>query len=86
MGFIHDRIAEAGHEVDFICADHLSAGWNRALSQRLVSPLKVRHHAVLAARSGRPYNIIDIHGPTPPSLRQRATPLDRRSSSSPAMD
>ena len=24
MGFIHDQIAEAGHEVDFLCADDLS--------------------------------------------------------------
>ena len=64
MGFIHDQIAEAGHEVDFLCADDLSTGWHHALSQRLIFPLKVRHRAVLAARSGRPYDIINIHEPS----------------------
>ena len=64
MGFIHDQIAEAGHEVDLLCADDVSTAWQHTLAQRLIFPLKVRHRAVLAARSGRPYDIINVHEPS----------------------
>jgi glycosyltransferase involved in cell wall biosynthesis len=64
MGFIHDQIAEAGHDVDFLCADDLSTRWHHALAQRLIFPVKARHRAVLAARSGRHYDIINIHEPS----------------------
>ena len=61
MGFIHDQIVEAGHEVDLLCADDLSTVWHHTLAQRLIFPLKVRRRATLAARSGRPYDIVNVH-------------------------
>lgn len=61
MGFIHDRVAEAGHEVDYLCADDVPASWHGAVGRRVAFPLMVRRRAVDAARAGRRYDIVNVH-------------------------
>ena len=63
MGFIHDRLVAAGHRVDYFCAEDVPRGMNGRLS-RFTFPMLVRRHAVRAARSGEPYDIINIHEPS----------------------
>jgi len=63
MGFIHDRVAAAGHTADYFCADDVPArrgGWVR---RHLTFPLLIRRHAIEAARSGKPYDIVNVHEP-----------------------
>lgn len=62
MGFIHDRVAEAGHEVEYLCAEDLPAQ-HRGRRARFAFPFLVRRRAVEAARSGRPFDIVNVHEP-----------------------
>ena len=64
MGFIHDRIAEAGHDVEYLCADDVPADWDNGLGQRLKFPLMVRRHVIARARAGKPYDIVNVHEPS----------------------
>lgn len=63
MGFIHDRLAAAGHSIDYFCADDVPRPWRGRLSQRLAFPLLVRRQAIEMARLGRPYDIVNVHEP-----------------------
>ena len=63
MGFIHDRLAEHGHHVDYFTADDVPGKWHSSAGRRFGFPLLVRHAAVAAARSGRPYDIVNVHEP-----------------------
>jgi len=63
MGFIHDRLAEHGHHVDYFTANDVPANWQSSAGRRLGFPLLVRHAAVAASRSGHPYDIVNIHEP-----------------------
>lgn len=62
MGFIHDHVEAAGHEVEYLTSEGVSARFGRRLS-RFSFPLLVRSHAALAARAGRPYDVINVHEP-----------------------
>lgn len=62
MGFIHDRVAEAGHEVDYLCAEDLKPSRQGRMA-RFAFPLLVWKKAVEAARAGRPYHIVNVHEP-----------------------
>jgi glycosyltransferase involved in cell wall biosynthesis len=62
MGFIHDEIAAAGHEVDWLCAEDLPARW-RGGSARFAFPWLVREAARRAARDGKPYDLVNVHEP-----------------------
>jgi glycosyltransferase involved in cell wall biosynthesis len=63
MGLIHDQLVLAGHSVEYFCAEELpwrsSGGWGR-----FTYPLALLHHAWAAARSGRPYDVINVHEPS----------------------
>jgi glycosyltransferase involved in cell wall biosynthesis len=77
MGFIHDRIADAGHEVDYLCADDVPDSWSGWYGHRVAFPLAVRSKTIAAARAGRPYDIVNVHEPSAgPVLvaRQTASP------------
>lgn len=63
MGFIHDQIAAAGHEVEYLCSDDLPQ-YDTTLGRRLLFPIAVRRHAITAAREGRPYDIVNVHEPS----------------------
>jgi glycosyltransferase involved in cell wall biosynthesis len=63
MGFIHDRLADHGHHVDYFTADDMPEKWQSSAGRRFGFPLLVRHAAVAAARSGRPYDIVNVHEP-----------------------
>jgi glycosyltransferase involved in cell wall biosynthesis len=76
MGFIHDRIADAGHDIDYLCADDVPSTWASWYGRRVAFPMAVRSRAIQADRAGRPYDIVNVHEPSAaPSL------LGRRSSS-----
>jgi glycosyltransferase involved in cell wall biosynthesis len=64
MGFLHDQLAEAGDVVDYFCADDVSPRLNGRLPRRFAFPLLVWREARAAARSGRPYDIINVHEPS----------------------
>jgi glycosyltransferase involved in cell wall biosynthesis len=62
LGFIHDEIARDGHHVDYFCAEEVPARLNGRWG-RFTFPWLLLRHAVAAARSGRPYDIINVHEP-----------------------
>jgi glycosyltransferase involved in cell wall biosynthesis len=76
MGFIHDRIEAAGHEVDYLCADDVPPTWTSWYGRRIAFPMAVRAKAIEADRAGRPYSIVNVHEPSaaPVLLGRRASP------------
>jgi glycosyltransferase involved in cell wall biosynthesis len=64
MGFIHDRIEAAGHEVDYLCADDVPASWASWYGRRIAFPMAVRSKAIDADRAGNPYDIVNVHEPS----------------------
>ena len=64
MGFIHDRIASAGHEVDYLCADDVPPRWAGWFGRRFAFPMAVRAKAIEADNEGRPYDIVNVHEPS----------------------
>jgi glycosyltransferase involved in cell wall biosynthesis len=64
MGFIHDRVIAAGHDVDYLCADDVPASWGGGLGRRLKFPLAVYARVARAAREGCPYDIVNVHEPS----------------------
>lgn len=63
MTFIHNQLAEAGHTVEYFCAEDVPEVLGGRLS-RFSFPLRVLGHARRAARGGRPYGIINVHEPS----------------------
>jgi len=63
MGFIHDRIAAAGHEIDYLCSDDVPATWASWYGRRVAFPMAVRSKTKEAERAGRPYDIVNVHEP-----------------------
>jgi glycosyltransferase involved in cell wall biosynthesis len=63
MGFIHDEISNAGHSVDFLCAEDVPQRLRGRLA-RFAFPFLVRRRAVAAYRSGQPYDIVNVHEPS----------------------
>jgi len=64
MGFVHDRIVAAGHEVDYFCADDVPESWAGAWGRRVAFPMAIRSRVLSAERSGRPYDIVNVHEPS----------------------
>lgn len=64
MGFIHDRVEAAGHEVDYLCADDVPASWAGRFGRSVAFPMAVRSKAVAARKEGRPYDIVNVHEPS----------------------
>jgi glycosyltransferase involved in cell wall biosynthesis len=62
MGFIHDEIAAAGHQVDWLCAEDVPRRWQGARA-RFGFPWLVWRTARAAANLGEPYDIINVHEP-----------------------
>ena len=79
MGYIHDRIEAAGHEIDYLCADDVPSTWEGWYGRRVAFPMAVRSKAIEADRSGRPYDIVNVHEPS------AAPVLIGRRASSPAV-
>lgn len=67
MGFIHDHVESAGHVVEQFCAEDVPARWGGKLA-RFSFPLLVHRRAVLAARGGRPYDLVNVHEPNSPAI------------------
>ncbi len=63
MGFIHDHLISAGHTVDYLCAEALPAHLPSQFA-RFAFPWLVRKHAIAAARTGHPYDLINVHEPS----------------------
>jgi glycosyltransferase involved in cell wall biosynthesis len=62
MGFIHDRVEAAGHEVEYFTSEDASGLLGGRFS-RLSFPVVLRRHIVGAARAGRPYDVVNVHEP-----------------------
>lgn len=62
LGFIHDRVAADGHQVEHFAAEQVPPAWSGRLG-RLAFPLLVRRHARRAAAAGRPFDVINVHEP-----------------------
>jgi glycosyltransferase involved in cell wall biosynthesis len=80
MGFIHDRIHDAGHEIDYLCADDVPPEWAGWFGRRIAFPLAVRSKAVAADRAGRRYDIVNVHEPSAAPVL-----LGRRGAGAPAV-
>jgi glycosyltransferase involved in cell wall biosynthesis len=63
MGFIHDHVEAAGHEVEYFTSEDVGARLGGRLS-RLSFPVLVRRHAAAAARAGRPFDVVNVHEPS----------------------
>ena len=65
MGFLHDEIANKGHQVDYFCLEDAPAlrkfypGFHR-----LLFPYLVLKYALAEARKGKAYDIINVHEPS----------------------
>ena len=64
MGFIHDRLEAAGHEVEYFCADDVPASWAGWWGRRVAFPMAIRAKAIAAERSSRPFDIVNAHEPS----------------------
>jgi glycosyltransferase involved in cell wall biosynthesis len=64
LAFIHDRLESAGHEVDYFCSDDVPASWAAWWGRRVSFPMAIRAKAIAADRSGRPYDIVNVHEPS----------------------
>lgn len=62
MGFIHDQVEAAGHEVEYFTSDDAGARLGGRLS-RFGFPFLVRRRAAESARAGRPFDIVNVHEP-----------------------
>jgi glycosyltransferase involved in cell wall biosynthesis len=62
MGFIHDRVEAAGHEVEYLTSEDAGARLGGRLS-RFGFPFLVRRRAAEAARAGRPFDVVNVHEP-----------------------
>lgn len=73
MGFIHDVVARAGHDVDYLTSDDLPPRFGGAAA-RLAFPALVARRALAAKRAGRGYDILNVHEPSaaPAALLRRA--------------
>lgn len=78
MGFIHDRIAREGHDVEYVTSDDLPPRLAGAAA-RAAFPLLVARKALAAARRGRPFDIVNVHEPAsaPSALLRRAGRIRR---------
>jgi glycosyltransferase involved in cell wall biosynthesis len=63
MGFVHDRLAARGHQIDYFTADDVPAKWRGAFGRRFGFPLLVRQVVRQAANDGRPYEVVNVHEP-----------------------
>src|SRR3970040_69232 len=64
MGFIHDRVEAAGHEIDYLCADDVPPGWSGWVGRRIAFPLAGHPKTIEAGKAGRPYDIVNVHEPS----------------------
>src|SRR5688500_15844708 len=73
MGFIHDVIARAGHDVEYLTSGDLPPRFGGAAA-RVAFPALVARRALAARRSGRGYDILNVHEPSaaPAALLRRA--------------
>jgi len=62
MTFIHERLAGAGHSVEYFCAEDIPALLGGRLS-RLSFPALVLRHVARAAKRGEPYDLVNVHEP-----------------------
>ena len=72
MGLIHDQITKAGHHVDYFCAEDIPARMDGRMT-RFSFPLLVYRHAVAAAKSGKPYDLVNIHEPHSAAISRSKT-------------
>lgn len=63
LGFLHQRVVQDGHRVEFHTSDDIPPHLNRRLG-RFVFPWKVWRRAVMEAKAGRPFDVINIHEPS----------------------
>lgn len=63
LGFIHDRVEKDGHAVEFFSAENIPPRWAGRLA-KFIFPWLIWRHAVSAAKSGRPYDLINVHEPS----------------------
>jgi glycosyltransferase involved in cell wall biosynthesis len=62
MGFIHDEVEAAGHQVEWLSAEDVPPRWRGAAS-RFAFPWLVWHRARSEAKAGRPYDLVNVHEP-----------------------
>ncbi|HYP14477.1 MAG TPA: glycosyltransferase family 4 protein, partial [Bryobacteraceae bacterium] len=63
MSFLHEGLRQAGHTIEYLCAEDLPAQWNGSKA-RFGFPYLVHRHTSQAARVGKPYDIINVHEPS----------------------
>jgi len=79
MGFIHDRVVQAGHRVDYFCSEDVPRQLNGRWA-RFTFPALVWRHTRAAARRGEPYDLVNVHEPSGAALV-----LDKRTTGKPVV-
>ena len=62
MGSAHDELERAGHAITYLTAADVPP-LTRGRAGRFLFPLAVRRMVLHAARSGRPYDVVNVHEP-----------------------
>jgi glycosyltransferase involved in cell wall biosynthesis len=62
MGFVHDQLAEQGVDVSYFCSEDVLSSLSPALRE-LAFPFLAFKKAVVAARKGHQYHIVNVHEP-----------------------
>lgn len=63
IGFIHDRVAQDGHEIEFFSSEQVPDRC-KGRRARFAFPWLALQHARRAASAGRPFDVINIHEPS----------------------
>jgi glycosyltransferase involved in cell wall biosynthesis len=63
MGFIHDELARDGHEIEYLGSDDMPARVPRRMI-RFAFPALVAGRAMIRAREGRAFDIVNVHEPS----------------------
>lgn len=65
MHFTHDRVAAAGHQVDFFWAGDAERALGRPAGRwgRFTYPVTLARHVARARARGRPYDVVNVHEP-----------------------
>src|SRR5438093_826206 len=63
LGFLHDRVAQDGHTIEFFAAEQVPSRLNGRWG-RFSFPWLLWRHAVAAAKAGRAYDVVNVHEPS----------------------
>ncbi len=74
LGFLHDRVQQDGHTVDYFASENVDARYQGRWS-RFAFPWFLYKFALQQAKVGKPYDVINVHEPMGAWLNLRRSRL-----------